>query len=72
MNLFKQKTSWTNVELGIFKIAVFSAGILFGVYAQPHLTGNLDWLWLLMTTTSLIAAYLWAIKMKITKKIKQV
>lgn len=64
MNIFKSKTTWTNAELYSFKIGVFAAGILFGVYAKDFFWPYLNLVWLLAVAGCSCAAYFWILKVK--------
>jgi len=37
MNFFKIKTSWSNAELGIFKVCVASIFVMIGVFFNDYL-----------------------------------
>ena len=64
MNIFQRTTTWSNAELWLYKLAVFAAGLLFGMYGQQYLDRYADWLWFATVILLLIVTYLWAIKMK--------
>jgi hypothetical protein len=64
MNLFKLKTNWTNGELYIFKLGVFAAGILVGVYVKQFILPYLGWFWLLAIAGCVSAGYFWVSKSK--------
>ncbi|MGZ3883589.1 MAG: hypothetical protein ACXVPQ_02435 [Bacteroidia bacterium] len=64
MNFLKYKTSWSNAELAIIKIALLSVGILAGLYGEGLLRPYIDCFWLLAIVTCIIGFYLWLGKLK--------
>ncbi len=64
MNFLKTKTSWSNIELGIFKICVLSAGIILGMYFFEYLKKYTLQISGVLLFTSIITVYLWIKKMK--------
>ena len=64
INFFGTKTSWSNIELAIFKIAVFSAGIIAGSYFYNYLKPYLLMVLVVFTVTTIWAATTWITKMK--------
>lgn len=63
MNFFKKKTAWSNIELAVFKIFVFSAGILAGVFFYNYFRTNCSSLIILCFITAIYTGYLWVNKM---------
>lgn len=61
MNFIQRKSSWTNLELWLFKLTVFFCGILAGVYFHQAL-GNFTGLFL--TLAAIGCAYTLAIWFK--------
>lgn len=64
MNFFNCKTTWSNAELIVVKIALLSAGMLVGIYGADILLHLAGYLWVLAIVTCLAGFYLWLIKIK--------
>jgi len=64
MSFLKRQTTWSNTELAIVKIAVFTSGILAGYYSRNYLAAYLNPIWWVCAITCLVALYLWAVKSK--------
>lgn len=64
MNFLKIKTSWSNIELGLIKICVLSAGIILGTYFHVYLKNHLQLLGMVFLVTAVWTIYLWVKKVK--------
>jgi hypothetical protein len=64
MNFFKIKTTWSNVELAIFKICVASGGVLVGAYFQKFISSYYVPIIIIFAVTYILTGYLWLTKMK--------
>ncbi|MES2679478.1 MAG: hypothetical protein V4635_06310 [Bacteroidota bacterium] len=70
IHLLRHRTSWSNVELAVFKAAVFTAGIIAGSYTHNYLAAYMNWFWCFSGSTSLVTLYLWILKSKRSGRIK--
>lgn len=64
MNFFFINTTWTNAQLMLFKLCVFSFGIITGLYFYEYLKIYLPYIVGFCIITSVWIIYLWIKKMK--------
>jgi undecaprenyl pyrophosphate phosphatase UppP len=64
MNFLNKKTSWSNFELWLLKICVFSVGIVFGIYFYDSLKEIFRVIVFIFFITLPITIVLWLTKMK--------
>ena len=64
MNFLDKKTTWDNLELWVFKIAVFFSGICFGILLFDYVKMFLYYFVALAVITTLLAGGIWFKKMK--------
>ncbi len=64
MNFFKIKTSWSNAELGIFKVCVASMFVMIGVFFNDYLRNFYVPLLIIFGITLVWTLFLWITKMK--------
>ncbi len=64
MNFFKIKTSWSNGELGIFKVCVASIFVMIGVFFNDYLKNFYVPLIIIFGITLVWTLYLWIKKMR--------
>ncbi len=64
MSFFKTKTSWTNLELAIFKISIASVTLLIGIYFHAFFKNYILPIAMVSVLTSIWIVYLWFKKMK--------
>lgn len=59
MNFLKRKTSWINMELGLIKAYLSSAGMIAAIYLYESLKNILPVLWMMCVITFVWSGYLW-------------
>jgi len=64
MNFFKIKTSWSNAELGIFKVCIACVFVMIGVFFNDFLKNFYMPLIVLFVITLVWTLYLWITKMR--------
>ena len=63
MNFLAKQTTWTNLELWLFKACIFSGGISAGLYFYRDLKEAFVFLVPFFVVTGVWSAYLWMKKM---------
>ena len=63
MNFFAKKTTWSNWELWLLKVCLFSGGIAAGLYFYSDLGKFFYFLVPLFIATAIWATFLWIFKM---------
>lgn len=64
MNFFKMKTSWSNLELGLFKLCVGSAFVLVGAYFHQFIQVYYVPIIVIFVISTIAIVYLWLQKIK--------
>jgi hypothetical protein len=64
MNFLKSRTTWTNLELGIVKICLVSAGVALGSYFHQYLQPFVFYFLGIYLVLGLIVLTIWARKEK--------
>jgi hypothetical protein len=64
MNFFTRKTSWSNFELWVYKIASFSGSALIGAYFADTIKGLTKYFLIVFIISTLWATWSWLNKMK--------
>lgn len=64
MNLFKQKTTWSNAEFVFLKLCIGSAYLFIGTYFHNFFQQYYLLIGIVFVVTVSIALYLWITKMK--------
>ena len=64
MNFLAKKTTWSNMELWLFKACIFSGGITAGIYFYNFIDKYMMLFLLFFIITTIGLTYLWLKKMK--------
>lgn len=64
MNFLKTKTSWSNAELIVLKLAIASAYIIIGAYFSTIISNYYTLFIILFVVTVVWSMYMWLSKMK--------
>jgi hypothetical protein len=64
MNFLDKKTTWDNLELWVFKVCIFTAGICFGIIFFDYIKLFLPYFVALAAITTAWAVRIWYKKMK--------
>jgi hypothetical protein len=64
MNFFTRKTSWSNFELWLYKLASFSGSALIGAYFATNVLAYAKYFFVVFVITAACAAWMWINKMK--------
>ncbi len=64
MNFFKIKTTWSNFELWLFKLALFSGSALIGAYFSETVLGFAKYFFIVFVISIAWATLTWINKMK--------
>lgn len=70
MNFFEIKTCWSNAELVVFKLSIFSISIVIGSFFHSYIEDFYVPLFIIFLFTTILTIYLWLTKMKDSKNNK--
>lgn len=63
-DFFKIKTTWTNAELWLFKLTLFSGSALIGAYFSSAVLSLAKYFFIVFIVSTAWATYSWVRKMK--------